>query len=45
MATGTLARIDFEADRWVDCRPGGGRLSALVTPRLLEALPHPHAPE
>lgn len=41
MATGTLARIDFEVDRWVDCRVGGGRLSALVTPKLLEALPPP----
>jgi phosphohistidine phosphatase len=41
MATGTLARIDFEVDRWVDCRAGGGRLSALVTPRMVEALRPP----
>lgn len=35
MATGTLARIDFEAERWSDCRPGTGVLTGLFPPRLM----------
>lgn len=36
MATGTLARIDFQADRWIDCRPGTGILTGLFPPRILQ---------
>ena len=35
MATGTLASIDFEAERWSDCRPGTGVLTGLFPPRLM----------
>jgi len=40
MATGMLARIDFEAERWEDCRPGSGLLSGLFPPRAIVAALH-----
>jgi phosphohistidine phosphatase len=32
--TATLARVDFEGDRWVDVEPGEGILTFLVPPKL-----------
>jgi phosphohistidine phosphatase len=33
--TATLARLDFDAERWSEIRFGGGTLVWLVTPKLL----------
>jgi phosphohistidine phosphatase len=36
--TGALAVIDFDAKRWIDVEPGGGRIVAFFRPRELEAV-------
>ncbi len=39
MATGTLARIEFQVERWAECRRGAGILTALIAPRLVKPPP------
>lgn len=34
--TGAIAVVDFDVDRWVDVKPGAGRLDRFVTPTRTE---------